>query len=243
MRAAYTLITPALLTFALTAPAAGWLEKGKQFLQGIGADSTASLSNTEITGGLREALAVGTANVVGRLGKSGGFSEDPAVHIPLPKSLQKVKTALDAVGMGGVLTDLELRLNRAAEVATPKAKQLFVDAIKQMSIDDAKAIYNGPQDAATRYFQSKMSQPLAEQMTPVVDASLADVGAVKTYDKAIANYRNLPLVPDVKTNLTKHVVNKGIDGIFHYLALEEAAIRKDPVKRTTSLLKKVFGAK
>ncbi|MGH8595219.1 MAG: DUF4197 domain-containing protein [Gammaproteobacteria bacterium] len=206
-------------------------------------DVQAAVTNTEIGAGLREALTVGTVKVVNRLGQSGGFTNDPLVHIPLPKGLKKVKSALDAVGMGGALDDLEIKMNRAAEVATPKAKQLFVDAIKQMSLDDVKAIYNGPQDAATRYFQSKMSAPLAEQMTPVVNDSLAQVGAVKSYDKAMANYRKLPLVPDVKADLTQHVVKKGIDGVFHYLALEEAAIRQDPLKRTTSLLQQVFGAK
>jgi Protein of unknown function (DUF4197) len=232
-----------LLGVALTASATDWVGQGKKLLGDRAATPASALSTTDIASGLREALAVGTGNVVSRLGQAGGFANDPAVHIPLPKSLQKVKTALDAVGMGSSLTDLEARLNRAAEVATPKAKPLFLDAIKQMTIDDAKAIYSGPQDAATRYFKSKMSQPLAEQMSPVVDSSLAEVGAIKTYDKAMAKYRGLPLVPDVKTNLTKHVVNKGVEGIFHYLALEEAAIRQNPVKRTTSLLQKVFGAK
>ncbi len=239
-----------LIAFTLTTAsfAVDWVSEGKKLLQnGNAAAGTgtagASLSNTDIAAGLREALTVGTGNVVSRLGQTGGFANDAAVHIPLPKSLKKVKSALDAVGMGGSLDDLELRLNRAAEVATPKAKALFMDAIKQMSLDDARAIYGGPPDAATRYFQSKMTAPLAEQMTPVVNTSLADVGAIKTFDKAMEKYRGLPLVPDVKTNLTKHVVNKGIDGIFHYLGQEEAAIRANPVARTTSLLKKVFGVK
>jgi hypothetical protein len=145
--------------------------------------------------------------------------------------------------MSGMLQDLELKLNRAAEVATPKAKKLFGQAITDMSFDDVKKIYDGPEDAATQYFKGKMSPELAEEMRPVVTESLAKVGAVQSYDNVMKKYRSLPFMPDVKANLTDHVVEQGIDGIFYYMAKEEAAIRQNPVKRTTDLLKRVFGAK
>ena len=141
------------------------------------------------------------------------------------------------------MDDLELRLNRAAEKATPKAKKLFHQAITEITLDDAKSIYKGPDDAATRYFKSKMSKPLAKAMHPIVDKSLSEVGAVRSYDKLIGKYRSIPFVPDVKTDLTNHVIKKGMKGIFHYLAREEAAIRRDPAKRTTELLKHVFGSR
>ena len=136
-----------------------------------------------------------------------------------------------------------MKLNRAAEVATPKAKELFSQAISEMTFEDVMNIYNGPDDAATRYFQKKMTPPLAREMQPVVDQSLAEVGAVQAYDKVMAEYRSMPFVPDVKADLTTYVVEKGMDGIFHYMAVEEAAIRQDPAKRTTELLQRVFGAK
>ena len=145
--------------------------------------------------------------------------------------------------MSSYMDDLELRLNRAAEKATPKAKKLFYQAITEMTMDDARSIYKGPDDAATRYFQSKMSKPLAKAMYPIVDKSLSEVGAVRSYDKLIGKYRSIPFVPDVKTDLTNHVIKKGMKGIFHYLAREEAAIRRDPAKRTTVLLKRVFGSR
>jgi hypothetical protein len=135
---------------------------------------------------------------------------------------------------------VELKLNRAAEAAAPKARKLFVDSIAQMTVDDVQRIYNGPDDAATKYFQSKMSPQLAKAMRPVVDSSLAEVGAIQSFDAAMGKYQGLPFVPDVKADLSDYVVNKGMDGIFHYLAIEEAAIRKDPAKRTTELLQKVF---
>jgi len=200
-----------------------------------------TLSNDEVGSGLKEALRVGTETVVGNLGQPGGFNLDPQIHIPLPGQLERVKDLLGKVGMDSMLTDLEDELNEAAEIATPKAKDLFLQAINEMTMDDVMAIYKGPDDAATQYFKSKMSAPLAAEMKPVVDESLADVGAVETYDSAMESYNALPFVPQVDVNLTDYVVEKGMDGIFYYLAKEEAAIRNDPVKRTTDLLKSVFG--
>ena len=103
-------------------------------------------------------------------------------------------------------------------------------------------ILEGPDDAATRYFQVKMSGPLAEEMRPIVDSSLAEVGAIQAYEDTMGQYQKIPLVPDVKADLTGHVVDKGLDGIFHYVAKEEAAIRNNPAKRTTDLLKRVFAS-
>lgn len=220
-----------------------WLQKGSDLLKGLGGGSTQSaLTTPEIGDGLKEALKVGTETVVGQLGQVDGFNADPSIHIPLPESLETVNSVLRKVGMSSMLDDLETRLNRAAEEATPKAKEIFWQAIQEMTMDDVKAIYNGPEDSATRYFQSKMSPALALEMKPVVDKSLAEVGAVKAYDNVMGSYRSMPFVPDAKADLSEYVVDKGMDGIFYYLAKEEAAIRQNPAKRTTELLKKVFGA-
>ncbi|NIA19893.1 MAG: DUF4197 family protein [Xanthomonadaceae bacterium] len=228
--------------------AADWLKKGKDLLGGSGLSSGGSaaskaLSTDEIGSGLKEALRVGSERVVAQLGKTDGFNADPQIHIPLPENLKKVQSALNKVGMSSMVDDLELRLNRAAEAATPKAKKLFGDAIKEMTMDDAKAIYQGPDDAATSYFKGKMSKPLAEEMKPIVEKSLDEVGAIQSYDKVMSKYKSLPFVPDAKADLTNHVLDKGMDGIFYYIAKEEAAIRQNPVKRTTELLQRVFGAK
>lgn len=222
-----------------------WLQKGKSLLGEFGKSGSTEkpLTTGEIGAGLKEALRVGTETVVGQLGRTDGFNTDPAIHIPLPESLKSVQSTLKRLGMSSLLDDLELRLNRAAEVATPKAKALFWQAISDMTLDDVRGIYDGPKDAATRYFQSKMSKPLAVEMKPVVDESLAQVGAIQSYDKMMGQYRSLPFVPDVKADLTTYVVQKGMDGIFYYVAREEAAIRQDPAKRATALLQRVFGAK
>lgn len=222
---------------------AGWLDKLKDMVSGGDEtpQATQALNTDEIGGGLKEALLVGTENVVSSLGTTGGFNLDPQIHIPLPAQLDQVKNVLGKIGMDSMLTDLETRLNRAAEIATPKARQLFVNAINEMTLDDVMAIYKGPDDSATQYFRSKMSGPLAIEMKPVVDESLADVGAANSYEAAMERYNSVPFVPEVDADLSGYVVEKGMDGIFYYLAKEEAAIRQDPAKRTTDLLKRVFG--
>lgn len=212
--------------------------KGASSLPG----TSSELSTSEIGAGLKEALTVGTESVVSRLGSADGFNGDPKVHIPLPKTFKSVQSALGAVGMSSQLDELELRLNRAAETAAPKAKRLFVDAISEMTFDDTMKIYQGPNDAATQYLRRKMSAPLASEMRPVVDTSLADVGAVQTYNDVMASYNALPLAPKVDTDLSDYVVEQAMGGMFLYLAEEEAAIRKNPVKRTTQLLQKVFSS-
>ena len=218
-----------------------WLDRAKRAIESQPVDDTVTaLTDGEIDAGLREALRVGTERVVARLGATDGFNADPDIHIPLPHALRRVDAALGRIGMSELTDDLEVKLNRAAEAATPKARALFVQAIQDMSLDDARAILNGPDDAATRYFEARMSPDLAAEMRPVIDAALSDVGALQAYEAALSQYRELPFVPDVRTDLTDHVVDRGMAGIFHYVAREEAAIRQDPAKRTTELLKKVF---
>jgi hypothetical protein len=238
------IIFAASFLFSPTKAQSSWWQKGTDLLKDSGAGQTQdTLTSGEIGAGLKDALRVGSENVVSQLGSLDGFNLDPAIHIPLPEQFTTVKSILGRVGMTSLLDDLELKLNRAAEVATPKAKALFGQAISEMTFEDVTNIYNGPDDAATRYFQDKMTPPLAKEMQPVVEQSMAEVGAVQAYENVMGEYRSIPFVPDVKTDLTTYVVEKGMDGIFYYMAKEEAAIRQNPAKRTTELLQKVFGAK
>lgn len=205
-------------------------------------NGSGELSVNEISLGLKEALAIGSSQVVQQLGQTDGFNADPVARIPLPTALLRARDVAAKVGLDSGFNELETRLNRAAEIATPKAKSLFADAIKQMTVEDAKGILNGPDDAATQYFRSAMGPQLASAMSPIVDASLMQVGAVRTFNDLLARYRQIPFAPEVNADLTGHVVARGMDGIFHYIASEEQAIRSDPVRRTTELLKRVFGA-
>lgn len=220
-----------------------WIKMGKEMLGTATNSPTAANNTNQISDGLKEALRVGSETVVDQLGQVDGFNADPAIHIPLPKSFKTVQSTLNPLGMSHLLDDLELKLNRAAEQASSKAKNLFVSSIEQMTLDDVMAIYNGPPDAATRYFQGEMSKPLDVAMRPIVDQALNEAGAVVAYDNVMGKYRTIPFVPDVKADLSGYVVEQGMNGIFHYLALEEAAIRQNPAKRTTELLKTVFGSK
>jgi hypothetical protein len=205
-----------------------------------GAYKGTGLSLQEIDAGLREALRVGSERVVAQVGKTDGFNADAVIRIPLPERLAAARLTLDKVGMGGVFNDLEVRLNRAAELAAPQAKAIFWQAIREMSIQDVNTIFRGQEDAATRYFQTKMTPALAAAMQPVIEQSLNEVGAVRIYNQAVNQVRSLPFAPDIKTDLPGYVVDRGMAGIFHYLAEEEAAIRKNPAKRTTELLQRVF---
>ncbi len=236
-----------ILSCALTGTAQAQfdiLKSAKEVLGSLGGSTgdAGALTDAEIDDGLIEALRVGTERVVRQVGTTDGYNLDPDIHIPLPGVLTDVQMVLKTIGMSSLADDLELRLNRAAEAAAPEAKALFWQAIDEMTMDDVRQIYDGPDDAATRYFQDQMTPPLATRMQPVVDRSLAEVGAIQSYDTMMGQYKSMPFVPDVKADLTSYIVEKAMDGIFHYVAKEEAAIRNNPAARTTELLQKVFGA-
>jgi hypothetical protein len=199
------------------------------------------LSINEISRGLKEALSIGSRQVVQQLGQANGFNNDPVIRIPLPTALDRARDVAARVGLADGFNSLETRLNRAAEIATPKARSLFINAIQQMTLADAKGILSGPDDAATQFFRRTMGPQLATAMTPIVDDSLGQVGAVRAFNSLLQQYRQIPLAPPVEADLTDHVVTLGMDGIFHYIAEEEKAIRNDPVRRTTELLRRVFG--
>ncbi len=247
-----TIFISCALMFSYQAHAGWWdtvtevinSDAGKQVTQSLenGNSGIASLTNTEISSGLKEALTIGTKQVVSQLGVNNGFNLDPKIHIPLPGILGRVDNALKAIGMGSLTERLETRLNHAAEIATPKAKDLFITAISKMTINDAKNILTGPNDAATQYLRKTMGVELSQEMQPIVSTSLASAGAVKAYDQVMGQYSQIPFMPDVKADLNDYVVEKAMDGIFYYVAQEEAAIRTNPIKRSTDLLKRVFSS-
>lgn len=243
LKNSYQVIVLVLFTLLLNACAISdkqqkqWLDSGSALLNGL---NKKSLTEQDIAAGLKEALSIGAERVVSQVGKRNGYLKDKAIHIALPKDLQKVHQTLSKLGLGRYTKELEVKMNRAAEIAAPKAKKLFISAIQDMRWQDVKAIYNGKPDAATQYFKKKMTPTLKRMMKPVVDQSLAEVDLVKSYKHAMKQYHSIPFVPKVNSDLTGYVMTKGIKGMFYYLAKEEAAIRKDPAKRTTELLRRVF---
>jgi hypothetical protein len=239
----------ALLAASPAFAKSGFLEKAGSFLntqvQTPAASSSlgSQLSSTQIGDGLKQALSLGAKNVVARLSKTGGFNLDPKIHIPLPGPLDKAAGVLKTMGLGSLTTDLDDRMNHAAELAVPKAGALFADAIQKMTLDDARAILNGPPDAATAYLKKTTGTELTKEIQPIISDTLAQAGAVKAYDDVIGKYSQIPFAGSAKTNLNDYVAQKAMDGIFYYVAKEEAAIRENPAKQTTDLLKTVFGAK
>jgi len=201
------------------------------------------LTQDQIGLGLKDALKVASQRVIGRVGKTDGYNGDPEIRIPLPGPLQQVEGPLRSVGASGMLDDLRLKMNRGAEQAAPKALNIFVDATTKMTFDDARVILNGPQDSATQYFKRTTSQLLTRSFRPIVDMALSGVGAVAALNAVQTRAKGIPFVGQTvgDFNLTDFTVGKALDGLFHYLAVEEAAIRTNPVARTTNLLKQVFG--
>ncbi len=239
-----------LMTFGQAMAGNSLREQAGNFLNSLGGQgktdssqnqgTSTGFSLDDITQGLKEALAIGSRNVVKQLGTIDGFNADPRIHIPLPENLVRAQSLLKKVGLSSLADDLETRMNRAAESAAAQAQGLFTRAISDMSFEDAKAILQGEDNAATLYFKEKMTPDLRRAMKPIVDKTLAEVQALQIYDSIKARYQNLPFAPDITADISRHVVDKGMDGIFYYMAQEEKAIRKDPVKRTTALLKKIF---
>jgi hypothetical protein len=198
------------------------------------------LTTDTIAAGLREALTVGSERAVSTLGQPDGFLNS-SYHIPLPDSLVEARNLAARFGLAGLFDDVEVRLNRAAEAAAPKARQLFVAAIGRLTFSDVMNIYRGPDDAATRYLRRSTGSELKAEMRPVIEQSLAEVGALNAFRSLAAQYNRLPLVTPIDTDLTSHVLDHASDALFSQVAREEAAIRQDPAKRTTELLRKVFG--
>lgn len=212
------------------------------FMSNASALSLSDLSNTEATGGLKEALMQGASKAVATLGATDGFLGNKDVKIPLPKSMQKVEKAMRMFGMGKQADELVLKMNRAAEAAVPEAKALLVDSVKQMSVTDAKDILAGGDDSATQYFKKSTSDNMRAKFLPIVQKATADVQLAKQYNQFAKMGSKFGVVKEDQANLEEYVTQKALDGVYLMVAKEEAAIRKDPVGQASSLVKKVFGS-
>ena len=202
-----------------------------------------ALSQAEIDAGLREALTVGTNLVAAQLGQTNGYFGDSQIRIPLPKTYRDIQSGLSRVGASGPLDDLELRMNRAAEAAVPEARTLVLGAVRQITIEDAVQILSGGDTAATDYLRAKTETQLRAAFTPYVKTSLAEAGAFTSLEQVANSYGVGGVTSSLQNDLTNHAVTLGLDGMFHYVALEEKKIRENPVARTTDLLRRVFGSR
>jgi hypothetical protein len=197
-------------------------------------------SALEIGNGLKQALEIGTTKSSDQLSSVNGFFTNAAVKILFPPEAQKVERTLRSIGLSKLADNVILSLNRAAEDAAGKAKPIFVNAIKQMTLQDVTNILLGSQDAATQYFKRTTTLQLAESFKPVVQASLNKVGATKYYGDAAAAYNKVPFASKVNPDISDYVTQKAITGLFVEIAQEELNIRQNLSARTTPLLQKVF---
>ncbi|HET7899425.1 MAG TPA: DUF4197 domain-containing protein [Flavisolibacter sp.] len=205
----------------------------------ISTKSATGLSNDEIIAGLKEALHVGSANSTKKLSAVDGFFKDAAIKVLMPDEAKKVEQKLRAVGMGKLVDNAILSMNRAAEDAAQSATPIFVNAIKGITIQDGLGILKGGDFAATNYLKGKTLSQLTEAFRPIIEQSLQKVNATKYWNTVFTAYNSLSK-EKVNTDLTAYVTEKAMSGIFYQVGLEEQKIRKDPLARTTDLLKKVF---
>ncbi len=215
-----------------------------EVLEGIEAGQSGSgeLTLAEIDAGLRQALEIGTERVASQIGVVDGYWKDPQIQIPLPGRLGQVQNELGKLGLSGPLDDLQLRMNRAAEDAVPAGKQIVIDAVKSITIEDALSILQGGDSAATDFLRSRTEVSLRQTFTPYVENALDSSGAYRALDSVTSNQPLLAIAAtDYKSDLTSFAVQFGLDGLFTYLAVEEKKIRDNPVARTTELLRRVFG--
>jgi hypothetical protein len=211
-----------------------------QLLKGLGIGRPSGLSEAKIGSGLKEALKVGTENTVKLTGRADGYFMNQAIKILMPEKLQTLEKGLRLVGYGPQVDEFILSMNRAAERAAPQAKQIFWDAIGEMTFDDAGKILNGSETAATEYFKSKTTDKLTAAFRPVVDRTMNEVGVTRQYKALVAQYQTIPFVKSQAVDIDQYVVTKSLDGLFHVLGEEERKIRTNPAARVTDLLKEVF---
>jgi len=200
------------------------------------------LTDKDASGGLKDALVQGAGKAVGQLGADGGFLNNPKVKIGLPDSIAPLEGVLRTMGRGKDVDALIATMNKAAEQAVPKAKVLLVDAVKKMSVEDAKKILTGGDDSATQYFKEKTSAQLAESFLPTVKETTDKLALSAQYNKLASKASQFGLVKGDELKIENYVTRKALDGLYLMIAEEEKAIRKDPVGAATGLAKKVFGA-
>ncbi len=199
------------------------------------------LTQGDASRGLREALSLAAIGATDRLGRRNGFLEDLRVHIPLPRSLAQTQQMLRRVGLSAPLDDLETRMNRAAEAAMPEAKRLFLDVVRSITIEDAINIVRGGDTAATAFLRQRTDRRLTTMLTPPMRETLTASGAFTVLTAAAREIGMGSMSTQLRRDVTDFAVTKSLDGAFMYIGEEERAIRRDPVRRTTDILRRVFG--
>ncbi len=200
------------------------------------------LSATDASKGLKAALEKGATAAVGLLGRPDGFLGNPKVRIPLPGYLEDAGKMLRAIGQGGRIDELVTAMNRAAEQAVPAARDLLVNAVRTMSVADAKGILAGGDTSVTRFFADKTRAPLTERFLPVVTHATVKVKLAEKYNSLASKAAGFGLIKSEDANIQRYVTGKSLDGLYLMIGEEERKIRQDPIGSGSAILQKVFGA-
>jgi hypothetical protein len=237
------IVLPLLLLTSVASFAQGGLLKKASGLLTKATGGTTSLSNDEIVAGLKEALSVGAQNSASKLSAVDGFFANAAIKVLMPPEAKKVENALRTAGMGKLVDNAILSMNRAAEEASKSAAPIFVNAVKSMSIQDALGILKGSDTAATGYLRGKTVAALTSAFRPVIDTALQKTSATSYWKTVFDAYNKLPTTFNkINPDLAGYVTEKSLSGMFFQVAQEEQKIRKDPAARVSDILKKVFGS-
>lgn len=204
--------------------------------------SNLPLTEGEVSNGLKEALKVGIRNAVTQTSATDGYLSNPLIKIPFPQEAEAVKTKLNSLGFSSLVNQFEESMNHAAEQASSKATDIFVDAITKMSITDAMGILNGNNDAATQYLRRTTGTQLEAEFSPIIENALQSVQVTQYWEQITSTYNQIPFVTPVQTDLTGYVTTRAIDGLFTLVAQEEKDIRENPEARVNDILKRVFGS-
>ncbi len=203
-----------------------------------------ALSAAEVALGLKAALDNGVGSALSNVGALNGFLANDLIRVPLPKALQDVQSFLAPFGADALLVDLQTQLNRGAEKAAPVAKDIFISAVKSLTITDAFDILRGTDTAATEYLQGRTSSSLSQLFAPIMENALNQTGALRLVDDVSSQLSAVPFAPNLgasaRTDLIDHGVKYGLSGVFHFIGEEEKAIRANPAKRTSDILRRVF---
>lgn len=232
-----TLPIPCVVLAALTTVLGGCAS-----LEGMPLPGGGALDERTVAAGLKEALNVGTGRATTRLGAAGGYLDAPALRIPLPAALQDVATTLRRLGLGERADALEVAMNRAAERGASEAVAVFAGAISRLTLQDAWSILRGADTAATDYFRAATTAELTARYRPVIEEKLRAVGGYRQYEEITRALAAAPLVDPPDLDLIGYVTDRALGGLFAELAVEEQRIRREPLARTTDLLRRVFAS-
>lgn len=235
----------ALLLITTTAANAQWgdvFNKANTILNNTGkSGNTGSFTNTEAVAALKDALKIGAQNATGKLSAVNGFFGNQLIKILMPPEAQKVESTLRAAGLGSHVDKAILAMNRAAEDASGKAVNIFINTISTMSVQDGISIVKGGQGAATNYLKARTTPQLTEAFRPIIQGSLNKTNATKYWADVFTLYNKLPLTQKVNTDLTAYVTERALSGLFVTISDEENKIRNNASARVTDILRKVFG--